>query len=86
MTLKPWVAVFRVLAIALLTLVMLGAGLAGLCGGFFTFASLAGPSWGEAGQGWNDGFLSIAVPSLVFGGGLAAGCGWLLVRLLREDA
>lgn len=83
MKLGAFTVVLRVLLISILTLLMMGAGLAGLCGGLFTVLGVMGPKAGEAGQEWN--FMSIAVLSLLIGGGVAVACGLLLARLLRDD-
>jgi hypothetical protein len=66
----------RVAIAGALAVATLGFGLVGLCGGVFTVLSAV----------TNLPFLTIALPSLLVGGGLAWLFGWLLLRSPDEDA
>jgi hypothetical protein len=66
----------RFLTILLLLLAVGGFGMAALCGGVFTVASISG--------GEMSGLWMIALPSLLIGGWLCWLCARTLIRTLRR--
>ena len=74
----------RMLITAVLVVLTLGFGLAGLCGAAFTVMAL--PDMFKTGpENYAGAFLVISVPSLLIGGGLAWWCARGLARRLRGD-